>query len=119
MEIPQPSEDDKQFFRSLIPDDAEIEIKPMFGNLGAFVRGNMFAGLFGQAVGVRLSEADRAELAGIAGSGPFGPAERPMGGYLSLPASWRDTPEMAVGWIERAHGYAATLPPKIKAKKGK
>ena len=30
----------------------------MFGNLGAFVHGNMFAGLFGPAVGVRLDEPD-------------------------------------------------------------
>ena len=31
----------------MLPDDPEIEVKPMFGNLGAFVHGNMFAGLFG------------------------------------------------------------------------
>jgi TfoX/Sxy family transcriptional regulator of competence genes len=114
MEIPKPTDGDKEFFRSLIPDGAGIEVKPMFGNLGAFVHGNMFAGLFGPAIGVRLSEPDRAELAAIPGSGPFGPVERPMGGYLSLPASCRDTPETAAGWIERAHNYVATLPPKIK-----
>ena len=45
MEIPKPSEDDKQFFRSLIPGGAGIEVKPLFGNLGVFVNGNMFAGL--------------------------------------------------------------------------
>jgi hypothetical protein len=28
----------------------------MFGNLGAFVHGNMFAGLVGQAIGVRLAK---------------------------------------------------------------
>ena len=28
MEMPKPSEEDKQFFRSLIPDDPEVEIKP-------------------------------------------------------------------------------------------
>ena len=49
MEIPRPSEADKDFFRSLLPDDPEVEVKPMFGNLGAFVHGNMFAGLFGSA----------------------------------------------------------------------
>ncbi len=49
MEIPKPSEEDKQFFRSLIPDDPAVEVKPMFGNLGAFVHGNMFAGLFGSS----------------------------------------------------------------------
>jgi TfoX/Sxy family transcriptional regulator of competence genes len=57
VEIPKPSEEDKQFFRSLIEPDPEVEVKPMFGNLGAFVHGNMFAGLFGSAVGVRLGRA--------------------------------------------------------------
>ena len=26
MEIPKPSEDDKQFFRSILPDDPEVEL---------------------------------------------------------------------------------------------
>ena len=76
MQIPKPSEDDKQFMRSLVADDERVEVKRMFGNLGAFVNGNMFAGLFGSAVGVRLDEDGRAELAAVEGSGPFGPAER-------------------------------------------
>jgi TfoX/Sxy family transcriptional regulator of competence genes len=115
MEIPRAAEADKEYLRSLVPDDPEVEFKPMFGNLGAFVHGNMFAGLYGDAVGVKLSEADRAELAGAAGAGPYGPAERPMGGYLSLPAAWRDSPELAAEWVGRAFAYAGSLPPK-KAK---
>ena len=63
----------------------------MFGNLGAFVNGNMFAG-----------------------AGPFGPAERPMGGYLSLPSSF--TAEQATRWVNKAQAYVATLPPKHKKK---
>ena len=35
MQIPKPSEDDKEFFRSLVPAEPDVEIKPMFGNLGA------------------------------------------------------------------------------------
>ena len=31
----------------------------MFGNLGAFVNGNMFMGLFGSQVGVKLAETDQ------------------------------------------------------------
>ncbi len=110
MEIPKPSEEDKQFFRSLIEVDPEVEIKPMFGNLGAFVHGNMFAGLFGSAVGVRLGQADAGELAAIDGSGPFGPAERPMGGYLSLPGTWRDDADLAARWVEKARAYVGSLP---------
>jgi TfoX/Sxy family transcriptional regulator of competence genes len=114
MEIPKPSEADKEFFRSVLPDDPAVEVKPMFGNLGAFVHGNMFAGLFGPAVGVRLDDAAREELEGMDGSGPFGPAERPMGGYISLPGAWRTTPEVAAQWVERALAHVAAMPPKVK-----
>ena len=113
MEIPKPSEEDKQFFRSLFaPDVEDVGIKPMFGNLGAFVHGNMFAGLFGSAVGVRLAEPDAAELAAVEGTGPVGPAERPMGGYLALPAAWRDDADLAALWVEKARAHVSSLPPK-------
>jgi TfoX/Sxy family transcriptional regulator of competence genes len=118
MEIPKPTEADKEYFRSLLPDGPDVEVKPMFGNLGAFVHGNMFAGLFGPAVGVKLADADRDELATVPGSGPFGPPERPMGGYLSLPAAWRDSTELASDWVARALAHVSTLPPK-KAKPSK
>jgi TfoX/Sxy family transcriptional regulator of competence genes len=117
VEIPKPSEDDKQFFRSLIADDPEVEIKPMFGNLGAFVHGNMFAGLFGSAVGVRLGQADAGELAAIDGSGPFGPAEHSMSGYLSLPGTWRDDADLAARWVDKARAHVGSLPPKVKKPK--
>src|SRR5713101_9580508 len=86
MQIPRPTDADKERFKSLVPEDARVEIKPMFGNLGAFVNGNMFMGLFGTDVGVKLNDADQSQLSD-AGGGPFGPMERPMGGYLTLPAA--------------------------------
>ena len=113
VEIPKPSEDDKQFFRSLIADEPEVEIKPMFGNLGAFVHGNMFAGLFGSAVGIRLAEPDASELAAIEGSGPFGPEGHAMAGYISLPATWREDAGLALSWVERARDHVGSLPPKV------
>ena len=117
MQMPKPSEDDKAFFRSILPGDPEVEVKPMFGNLGAFVHGNMFAGLFGTTVGVRLAEPDAAELAALEGSGPFGPAERPMGGYLSLPAARRQDASLAASWVDKARDHVGTLPPKVKKPK--
>ena len=47
MKMPKPTDDDRNYFRSLMPDDPEVEIKPMFGNLGAFANGQMFASLLG------------------------------------------------------------------------
>jgi TfoX/Sxy family transcriptional regulator of competence genes len=114
MHIPKSSEQDREWFRSLIPPDPSVEIKPMFGNLGAFVNGNMFAGLFGQTIGVKLADAERAELSGIDGTGPFGPAERPMPGYVRMPDTWRATPERATEWIEKSLRYVESLPPKTQ-----
>lgn len=110
MQMPKPSEADKERFRALVAplqeESAAVEVKPMFGNLGAFVNGNMFAGLFGSEVGVKLDPAEAGELEAL-GAGPWGPAERPMGGYLSLP----DDVD-AADWVARGAAYVATLPPK-------
>jgi TfoX/Sxy family transcriptional regulator of competence genes len=114
MQIPKPSEADKDRFRSLMPDAAGVEVKAMFGNLGAFVNGNMFAGLFGPTVGVKFLDAASSDaFAAIEGVGPFGPSERPMAGYLTLPPAWAGDPALAAPWVERALAQVAALPPKV------
>jgi TfoX/Sxy family transcriptional regulator of competence genes len=113
MKMPKTSDADKDRFRDLIETVAHVpgvEVKPMFGQLGAFVNGNMFAGLFGSAVGVKLDESDAEELRSL-GGGAFGPEERPMGGYTTIPFS-----AQAETWVERSAAYVATLPPKPKKK---
>ena len=91
MKMPKPTDADKDWFLSLVPDDPDVDVKPLFGNLAAFVNGNMFMGLFGADVGVRLDEEGRSVLCAIEGSAPFGPPDRPMKQYVSMPAAWRDT----------------------------
>lgn len=114
MKMPKATDEDKARFRSLVPEGPGVVVKPMFGQLGAFVNGNMFAGLFAPQLGVKLDEASRDELAAVDGSGPFGPAERPMGGYTALPP---DMPEAeAAAWFERARDHVATFPPKAGKK---
>ena len=88
----------------------------MFGNVGAFVNDNMFMGLFGSSVGVRLAERDREALLAEDGAGPFGPPERPMGGYTALPAAWRDDPGSSRPWVAAALAHVESLPPKAKRK---
>jgi TfoX/Sxy family transcriptional regulator of competence genes len=115
MQMPKATDADKERFRSLVPASAGVEVKPMFGQLGAFVNGTMFAGLFGENVGVKLDAAGLEELRALPGSGPFGPEERPMGGYLSLPRDLTDAE--ACAWTDRAREHVATLPPKVKKPK--
>lgn len=113
MQIPRPSEEVKDLFRALVPVAPGVEVKPMFGNLGAFVNGNMFAGLFGDDIGVRvLDEASLAELASVDGTGPFGPSERPMGGYVALPRTWRSDPDRLSAWVAVALAQVGQLPAK-------
>lgn len=83
----------------------------MFGNLGAFVNGNMFLGLFGSDIGLRLPPADAQALRALPGSGPFGPSERPMGGYVSLPPDLVGRPE-GESWVRRSLDHVASLQPK-------
>ena len=106
----KPTESDKERFRALFAEFPEADIKPMFGNLGAFVNGNMFAGLFGSTVGLRLSDADRDELMNSSETLPFGPAERPMAGYVGLPI--QGEPDKIRLWGARALATISALPPK-------
>jgi TfoX/Sxy family transcriptional regulator of competence genes len=116
MEMPKASDADKEHFRSVLPDHPEVVVKPMFGNLGAFVNGNMFAGLFGPTIGVKLAPEDKETLESTERTVPFGPAERPMGGYTGLPEFWNaegdgdEAREKA--WVEKAFEHVAALPPK-------
>ena len=114
MQMPKATDEEKERFREVVPSGPAVEVKPMFGNLGAFVNGNMFAGLFGSSLGVKLSETDLAELREVEGSHAFGPEERPMGGYLSVPDTWTEHPEEAAPWLEKAMAHVSTLPPKAK-----
>lgn len=115
MHIPRPSQETQELFRTLVPDAPGVQVKPMFANLGAFVNGNMFAGLFGDSIGVRLpDESVRAELLAMEGAGPYGPAERPMGGYVSLPEEWKDDPDRLREWIGVALEQVGRMPPKEK-----
>ncbi len=94
------------------------EVKKMFGNAAGFVGGNMFAGIFGKQLFVRLPEEERDELLAIKGASRFDPmGGRPMKEYVVLPAAWHvDLPKLA-SWFDRSATWTRTLPPKKKPKK--
>jgi hypothetical protein len=71
----------------------------------------MFLGLFGADVGVKLTDADRERLLGE-GGGAFGPAERPMGGYVALPLAWRGDAGKVAPWVDKALDHVGALPQK-------
>ncbi|WP_307307358.1 TfoX/Sxy family protein [Pseudarthrobacter enclensis] len=116
MEMPKATQEEKERFRRVVPDHPDAVVKPMFGNLGAFVNGNMFAGLFGSTIGVKLSPEDRELLESSERTVPFGPADRPMGGYTGLPDVWNEEGDgddaRARAWAGKALDYVGSLPGK-------
>src|SRR3954451_25280156 len=103
MSMPKADDATRAYFRSLLPEDDRVTVKPMFGHLAGFVHGNMFTGIFGVDVFVRLPEAERDDLLSLPGASVFAPmAERPMKESAVMPAVWRDDPERSRGWITRS-----------------
>jgi len=116
MKIPKPDPEVVQYFKSIVPSDPRITTRPMFGNLSAFANGNMFMGVYGNDLFVRLSENDQKELLKNKGAGRFEPMPgRPMTGYIVMPKSWRNGQTETVSkWVSLSLEYAAKLPPKKK-----
>ena len=84
----------------------------MFGNLSAFVNGNMFCGLFGEDLFVRVSEDDQAKIRKQGGKAFEPMAGRAMTGYVVVPAGWQKKSDATRSWIALALSWSRALPPK-------
>ena len=111
-----PSSDKKLeiFFRALIPEDAAIVIRPMFGNVAAFVNGNLFSGLYGSNLFVRLSnDRERNDLLKVEDAKIFEPMKgRLMKEYVCVPREWLTQASLVTPWISRSLESTRKLPPK-------
>lgn len=104
------SDEAKARLRALVSATPGVEVRPMFGSLGAFVHGRMYASLYGERLGVKVAPEERADLQSLPGVGPFGPVTRPLPGWFALPVEMPDAD--VAGWFDRAHAYVSSLPPK-------
>jgi TfoX/Sxy family transcriptional regulator of competence genes len=86
----------------------------MFGCPAYFTNGNMFAGVHGSNIVLRLPEADRLQmLREFDESTLFEPFPgRFMKEYVTVPAAVYEDGEVFLDWLEKAIKYAAALPPK-------
>ena len=107
-----------ELFKALQP---EVGGTPrlMFGYPCAFEDGQMFAGLFGDGLFLRLGEAERQALLALPGAAPFAPMGRPSKHYAVLPPAMLEDEEAVKGWMSRALAFAKTLPPKARKAKRK
>ena len=93
----------------LVPDATP---KQMFGYPTMVLAGNMFMGLHGDGMILRLADPDLRTFMDEAGAKPFEPMPgRPMRGYALAPRAV--VGDRAIErWIARSYAYAQSLPPK-------
>jgi TfoX/Sxy family transcriptional regulator of competence genes len=117
MEWKKAPEDLVQFIAKKMK-DIECDYRKMFGYPAYFINGNMFAGVFGDKIFIRLSDSDiekiRREPRDIS---PFEPMKgRPMKEYVFLPKSEYSDDAFFDEWLKKSVLYVSSLPPKKKKK---
>jgi TfoX/Sxy family transcriptional regulator of competence genes len=115
LKIPHLDKESLDLFQSLVPKDDRVTVRPMFGNISAFVNGNMFFGVFGSDLFVRLSSEEQLDLLKNKGSSILEPMKgKPMKDYVVLPKNWRANPETLRSWISKSLEWSSKLAPKKK-----
>ncbi len=113
MKLPPPGGRATARFEELRPTGKDVTVRKMFGQPAAFVRGNLFFGVYGAELFVRLSERDAARALEVPGARRFEPMPgRPMKSYVVLPAHVRNDRTVAREWVETSLAFGRSLPAK-------
>lgn len=92
----------------------QCDYRKMFGYPAYFVNGNMFAGVHGDKLFIRLFEADEKRIMEMkVGVTVFeSVAVRVMKGYVVLPKSFYSNDKLFDQWLEYSYRYVSSLAPK-------
>jgi hypothetical protein len=103
-------------FTALVPVGPDVTSRKMFGYPVSFINGNMFMGLHGASMLLRLPEKEREAFIAETGSSIFEPMPgHRMKEYVLVPDSLIG--EGIKPWLESSMKYVRGLPPKVKKKK--
>jgi TfoX/Sxy family transcriptional regulator of competence genes len=99
--------------RELLPDDAPVTEKKMFGGLAFLVGGNMAVAASGQGgVMVRVDPAESDHLVATTKARFAEMRGRPMPGWLRVDTEDVRTRRQLAKWVDLGTAYARSLPPK-------
>lgn len=98
----------------------DCEKRAMFGALTYFKNNNMFAGIHGDTIIIRLPDKDRQEiLAKYKDAKPFEPMKGHfMKEYVALPESLYKNKTVLQEWLNRSFLHASSLPAKERKGRG-
>ncbi len=96
----------------------KCDYRKMFGYPAYFINGNMFTGIHGEKLFIKLSNDDIQKI--MKDHSEVTPFEvmkgRPMKGYVVLPKSFYSQQSLFGEWLEKSVNYVSSLPPKQKKK---
>lgn len=115
MKMPKPSEKAKAAFAKVVPDEPAVTLRPMFGQMAGFVNGNMFIGIWGDELNLRLPDEEIAKVKKTGGRDFEPMAGHKMTGYVIVGGDWMARPPHAL--IKRALEEARKMPAKTPKKK--
>ena len=99
--------------RELLPDDAGVTEKKMFGGLAFLVGGNMAVSASGQGgLMVRVDPAQSAALVANTSARPMEMRGRSMQGWLRVDTGDVRTKRQLAKWVNMGVAYARSLPAK-------
>lgn len=103
--------------RDLVGPHADMGEIKMFGGLCFTVNGNMFAGIVGDDLMVRVGPEQHEAALRRPGARIMDFAKRPMVGFVYVDRTGTKTKASLEGWLKRALAYVESLPPKAPKKK--
>jgi TfoX/Sxy family transcriptional regulator of competence genes len=99
--------------------DKNCDYRKVFGYPTYFINGNMFVGVHGDKLFLRLSDADIAKIKknseDVTAFEPV--AGKAMKGYVVLPKSIYTDDKLFAEWLDKSIKYVSALPPKKDTKK--
>lgn len=92
----------------------KCEYRKMFGYPSYFINGNMFIGVHGETLFLRLSDSDIRKIMEENSQVIFFEVMkgRPMKGYVALPKSLYQRRSVFREWLQKSVKYVSSLPPK-------
>ena len=99
--------------RARVALDPRVTEKKMFGGIAFMLDGNMFAGITGKGeLMVRRDKANEAKARALPGADQVDFEAKRKGGFLFIPADAVEEESHLDNWVQLAHAYVGTLPPK-------
>ncbi|MCU0316890.1 MAG: TfoX/Sxy family protein [Fimbriimonadaceae bacterium] len=87
----------------------DVRARRMFDGMAVYSGERMFAYLFGEDIGLKLSPRDQVEAMQLPGAGPLraSPEAEPMKDYVRMPKAVLDNYDQFVYWVQKSADYAA------------